>query len=62
MVGWLISDRVIAFKGFWALWGNIYECVNCYNLCYGKAVKGFCPTWLGGEHLLLRVIFMTMCD
>jgi hypothetical protein len=40
LVGWWS----FAVKGFWALRGNIYECVR-YNRCCGNTVTEFLALW-----------------
>jgi hypothetical protein len=38
---WLVGWKSFSVKGFWPLWGNIYEYVCFYNRFHGNAVKGF---------------------
>jgi hypothetical protein len=67
LVAWSVDWWLVAVKGCWALWGNIYECVCSYNRCHGSDVTGFWALWhfiyvcvcacacvLVGDHLLLR--------
>lgn len=40
-----VLRRCEAFKGFWALPGNIYKCVRCHNRFHGNVVKGIWALW-----------------
>jgi hypothetical protein len=41
LLGWF----VILEKGFWALWGSIYECICWYNRCLDDDVREFWALW-----------------